>query len=514
MSAIISFLEFVLRHKTRSNGFKVLLAIAAYYVYKYRSNAIGTRRRPELKQPKGAFPLVGHLPLLATVQFNEIQELFEKQYNELGPVWSISLPGFGRMVQIDIPENVEYVLKTNFSNYGKGQVFLDIVGEFVGEGIFSSDGAKWKFQRQLSSNIFKVKAFHEYTSNVFVVEGQKVVDVLGKVADEGTVIDLQSLFLHFTLDALGGVTFGESFGCLDNIDQVVPFAQAIDDALAICFKRVHNPLWKIQERLTGVDKKAVKIKQVLDNHAQVIIDKRRREGYHSEKKDLLQLFIEAKDEEGNPLSDTLIINIIISFAIAGRDTAAHALAWMFYLLLRDGADKDNMNRLVQEVDDVLGGSDPSYETYKKQKYTEACFYEALRVFPMVPRNLRSCVNDDVLPDGTKIYAGEWVTWSPYVMGRSERIWGPDAKEFKPSRWINTEKPSQSKFNSFHAGPRVCLGQQFATIEALTVIGMILQKFEITLEDPSRVPRYEPSLIFPMEHGLRVRVSRRSGATAL
>ncbi|KAF9200279.1 hypothetical protein BGZ49_009500 [Haplosporangium sp. Z 27] len=173
-----------------------------------------------------------------------------------------------------------------------------------------------------------------------------------------------------------------------------------------------------------------------------------------------------------------------------------------------------MNKLVQEVDDVLGGSDPSYETHKKQRYAEACFNEALRVFPMVPRNLRNCVNDDVLPDGTKVYAGEWVTWSTYVMGRSERIWGPDAKEYKPSRWINTEKPSQSKFNSFHAGPRVCLGQQFATVEALTIMGMVLQKFEITLEDPSRVPRYKPSLIFPMAGGLGVRVSRRCGAAVL
>ncbi|KAF9147409.1 hypothetical protein BGX20_006655 [Mortierella sp. AD010] len=166
-----------------------------------------------------------------------------------------------------------------------------------------------------------------------------------------------------------------------------------------------------------------------------------------------------------------------------------------------------MEKLFQEVDDVVQGSHPTYETYKKQKYAEACFYE-------VPRNIRRCEKDDILPDGTKVYAGEWVTWSTYAMGRSELVWGPDAKKYKPSRWINTEKPSQSKFNSFHAGPRVCLGQQFATIEALTIIAMILQSFDLKLEDPSRVPTYKPSLIFPMAGGLNVRVSRRSGAIAL
>ncbi|KAF9200280.1 hypothetical protein BGZ49_009501 [Haplosporangium sp. Z 27] len=513
MSVLLSLLKYVLAHGTRSNGYKLLLAIAAYYVYKYRSHAIGTHRRPDLKEPKGAVPLIGHLPLITLIKLTEIQEIIEDQYNKHGPVWSISLPGFGRIIEIDSPENIEHVLKTNFPNYGKGQAFVNIVNEFVGKGIFTSEGAEWKYQRQLGNNIFKIKAFSEYTSSVFLVIGKKLLDCLGKAADEGTVIDLQRLFLNFTLDAFGAVSYGESFGSLDNTDQV-PFAQAIDDAFDICFKRAHDPLWKIRERLSGVNKKAQHIKQVLRSHAQNIIDKRRKEGYHGENKDLLQLHLEAEDEQGNPLTDDFIIDGIITFTIGGRDTTALALTWMFYLLLRDSADKNIMNKLVQEVDDVLGGSDPSYETHKKQRYAEACFYEALRIFPMVPRNLRNCVNDDVLPDGTKVYAGEWVTWSTYVMGRSERIWGPDAKEYKPSRWINTEKPSQSKFNSFHAGPRVCLGQQFATVEALTIMGMVLQKFEITLEDPSRVPRYKPSLIFPMAGGLGVRVSRRSGAVVL
>ncbi|KAF9352671.1 hypothetical protein BGX26_009555 [Mortierella sp. AD094] len=371
MSVLITFFEYLLKHRTRSNAYKILLTITAYYVYKYRSHAIGTRPRHDLKEPKGALPLIGHLALLASVKLTEIHQLVEKQYNDLGPVWSISLPGFGRMIQIDTPENIEHVLKTNFANYGKGQAFVNIVGEFVGNGIFTSDGAKWKFQRQLASNIFKIKAFSEYTSNVFVVVGKKFTDILGKAADEGTVIDLQKILLHFTLDAFGAVSYGESFGCLDNIDQVVPFAEAIDDAFDICFKRAHDPLWKIKERLNGVSKKAEHNKQVLRNYAQDIMNKRRRDGYHGEKKDLLQLLMEGEDEEGKPLSDEFIIDGIITFTIGGRDTTALALTWMFYLLLRDGADTSNMNKLFQEVDDVLQGSHPTYETYKKQKYAEA-----------------------------------------------------------------------------------------------------------------------------------------------
>ena len=95
------------------------------------------------------------------------------------------------------------------------------------------------------------------------------------------------------------------------------------------------------------------------------------------------------------------------------------------------------------------------------------------------------------------------------MGRSEQIWGPDVKEYKPSRWINTEKPSQGKFSSFHAGPRVCLGQNFAVLEALTVMGMILQKFELTLVDSAKLPPYGVSVTMPMLEGLPMKVTRRT-----
>lgn len=138
---------------------------------------------------------------------------------------------------------------------------------------------------------------------------------------------------------------------------------------------------------------------------------------------------------------------------------------------------------------------------------------ALRIFPPVPKNMKICVKDDVLPDGTKVYAGEWVTWSSYVMGRSELVWGKDAKDFKPSRWINNEKPSQGKFSSFHAGPRVCPGQQFATIQALTMIGMILQSFELRLVEPSKQPPHVVSLTMPMVEGMKVKVIRREKIAA-
>ncbi|KAF9926203.1 hypothetical protein FBU30_004162 [Linnemannia zychae] len=519
--AIAELVTSALKHATRTNNLKLLLALSALFLYKYRSHAVGTRRRPDLKQPKGSYPLLGHMPLLAMIPGTKLYEFFEKNYNELGPVWSISLPFIGRMVQGDSPELVEHVLKSNFWAYEKGPIFKGALGDLFGSGIFASDGETWKFQRKLASHIFNVKAFREYTNDVFVIEAQKVLDYLGKAADAGTEIDFHTLMLHFTLDSFGAVSFGESFGCLENIDGKVDFAVSFDDLTATCSDRLLDPAWKIREAITKVGAKAKYDKELIRKHSFEVIERRRKEGFkgyaEGKKKDLLQLFMEATDDEGKPLSNEFLVDIILNFTIAGRDTTAQALSWMFYLLNRDGTDKEIMKNLIQEVDNVLGDGLPTYETHKQQKYAEACFNEALRIFPSVPRNLKMCVQDDVLPDGTKIYKGEWFTWSSYVMGRSEKIWGPDAKEYKPSRWINTEKPSQGKFSSFHAGPRVCLGQNFAILEALTVIGMILQKFELTLVDSSKLPPYGVSVTMPMLEGLPMRVKRRhqeGGAVAL
>ncbi|KAG0041910.1 Protein kinase alk2 [Gryganskiella cystojenkinii] len=273
-----------------------------------------------------------------------------------------------------------------------------------------------------------------------------------------------------------------------------------------CAIRIFDPLWKIREQMTGVSKKVKYDRELIRNKALEIIEKRRREG-HPPQKDFLQIFMEGEDNEGKPLSNDLLIDNALTFTAAGRDNTAISLTWMMYLICRDGADRNIAKTLIQEVDEILEGSDPTYETYKRQRFAEACFHE-------VPRNLRFCVKDDVLPDGTKVHAGEWITWSSYVMGRSELIWGPDAKEFKPSRWINNKKPSQGKFNSFHAGPRVCPGQRFATIQALTIIGMILQSFDVRLEEPSKMPSYGTSLVFVMREGLKIRVTRRNRVAAV
>ncbi|KAK5797260.1 cytochrome P450 [Linnemannia elongata] len=487
----------------------LILAFLIAICYKYRSHAPGAHPRPDLKEPKGAIPLLGHLLVVLSYPGAKLYDFFEKQNKELGPVWSISLPFFGRLIQGDEPKIVEHVLKTNFPNYIKGEMLTGLLEDIIGKGFFLVDGAEWSVVRKLIVQIFNIKAFREYTSDVFVIQGKKVIDYLGKAADEGFIVDIHGLMHQYTLDSFSVVMCGQSFGCLNNVEHKPPLAAAIDRLLAAAANRMLDPTQRIRERLTGASKTIVEDRALIKQFFRDIIERRRKEGHHAEKRDLLQLFIEWKNEDGISLPDDVILDNMFQITIGGYDTTAQGLSWMYYLIFRDGADKNIMKELIQEVDEVLQGVDPTYTTYRQQKYSEACFYEALRMFPSVPKNIRQCASDDVLPGGAKIHKGDWFSWSPLIMGRSELIWGPDANEYKPSRWMNTEKPSQYKFPSFNAGPRSCPGQQFSTIQAATIIGMIFQSFEMELVHPSKTPAYGMSMTLPMANGLAVRIHRRA-----
>lgn len=313
-----------------------------------------------------------------------------------------------------------------------------------------------------------------------------VIDYLNIKADRGEVVDLQDVFYKYTLgmiiitsaidlrchqeqgkdvslthidaiiyriDSFGEIAFGQSFGCLDRPGDEVPFAAAFDRLNQTLSERFISPMFKIISWYKGHADTIDRDSKIVSDFTYDIIQQRREEGHGKDYKDLLQLFMEAQDENGEALTDEMLKDTMNNFILAGRDTTAQALSWMFYLIHRDSADKSVLQRLRDETEQVLQGTLPTYESTKLQKFAEACFYEALRLYPSVPKNMKTCVEDDVLPGGTRIYKGERIGWSSYAMGRSTAVWGPDAKEYKPERWLSGEKPSQSKFVSFHLGPR-------------------------------------------------------------
>ncbi|KAG0006211.1 hypothetical protein BGZ80_002534 [Entomortierella chlamydospora] len=499
----------VLRLLTRGNASKLFLAYVLYIVFKYRRSVYGIRPRPEIKGPRG-LPLIGNTLEMIAVPQTRILEEHERLRALYGRVYTYAMPKVGRIIYLHDPEIIDHVLRTNFWAYGKGQRAKEVAMPLTGNGIFTADGDHWKWQRKLASNIFSVKAFRQYTSDVFCREGDLAIEYLNKIADTGKPVDIQQLFYCYTLDSFGEIAFGVSFGSMKDPEQEVDFAAAFDRLTHGVAGRVYSPIWWLTDWWTGNGKQVEKdSKLVRDFALRVIQERRNKEHAPAQEKDLLQLFMDLTDDDGQPLSDDMLIDSVLNFIIAGRDTTAQSLAWMFYLMHRNGSNPEFVQGLIKETDEILKGGYPTYESTKQQKYAEACFHETSRLYPSVPRSTRICFEDDVLPGGIKIYKGERIGWSTWVMGRDTTIWGPDAKEFNPNRWLNNDKPSSSKFLSFHHGPRTCLGQQYATIEAITITSMLFQKFTFELVDPNVKPTYYPSPTLPIAGGLSVLVKRRT-----
>lgn len=131
------------------------------------------------------------------------------------------------------------------------------------------------------------------------------------------LIKLFLLHVVFPSSSPLSVSFGESFGCLDNIEHEVPFAVSFDELTATCSDRLVDPAWRIRERLTSVGKKAQYDKNLIAEHSFNLIRKRRDQGPQGGKRDLLQWFLDAKDDDGNSLSDEVIKDFILNFTIAG-----------------------------------------------------------------------------------------------------------------------------------------------------------------------------------------------------
>ncbi|KFH68153.1 hypothetical protein MVEG_06882 [Podila verticillata NRRL 6337] len=528
-------------------------------VLKYPNRAFLTTARPDLgkKAIKGT-PLLGNMPEMIRTGDDPLGAML-KWFETYGDILSVTVPIRGRFIMVNHPIYLEHILKNNFDNYVKGSVFAEMLGDIMGNGIFVSDGDAWRFHRKTSVNVFTTKLFRQLVRGTFQETAQILCQVLQhSIAKEGSedhkdldrAVDLQQLFLRQTLDASGKAIFGIEFKTLlTPTTEKHEFGEAFDFLTANMDARIQNPFWHWTDRLTpGKTAKLAHALDVLEKYAGQAIAARQAEQdpaktqEEEEKRaarprDLLDHYINyTNPDDGSKLSHGALRDMFVGFMNAGRDTTAHTMAWMFYSILSQPRVLKNLRR---ELDAVLGPRyDPerlSYEVVMTElPYLKAVFHETLRLYPQTPRNARVAVADDVMPDGTHVCAGDLIIFSLWTMGRNRSVWGEDAAVFVPERWIaednnknnnNTfeNKPNggnkspfgkfrmenQFKFNSFSASPRLCLGQTFATLEAMVTACVVLQQFELALVPGRPVPMPKGSATLPMLHPLLVTVSYRS-----
>ncbi|KAI5070362.1 hypothetical protein GOP47_0014705 [Adiantum capillus-veneris] len=421
------------------------------------------------------------------------------------------------------PGNVEHILKTNFPNYPKGEDAHRAVYDFLGDGIFSSDGETWKKHRKVASLEFSNRKLRDFSTAAFREDALHLIEILDSAASSQKIVDLQDLLMRMTLDSICKVGFGVHIGSLSPELPDVPFGKAFDKVNEIVITRLFNPFWELKKALNIGNERFLKQEmKVVNSFTTDVIRTRRAElqGKDEGKPDLLSRFMAYDVGQPGAFDDKELRDAILNFVIAGRDTSAITLSWFIYCVCNHPHVAE---RVFEETVEVLGLQERtqtysfeevaerlSYETLSKMHYLHAALTETLRLYPAVPRDGKLVACDDVLPDGTRVKCGDRIAYVPYSMGRMEFLWGEDALTYNPDRWLRDgvfQPESPFKFASFQAGPRVCLGRESAYLQMKMTAALLLYFFTFHIV-PGHVVKYRVMLVMPMANGLRVQVSRR------
>ncbi|KAF1806457.1 cytochrome P450 CYP5203 [Mucor lusitanicus] len=499
-------------------------SITALLALKYPDRGVFHEHREGLIDMEGA-PILGNLPsMIKNLDrfYDYLTEHYEKMDTLTFRTTFFLVPS---LICTADPKNVEHILKNNFEGYIKGSEFDYTMHDLLGEGIFNSDGDRWKSQRKTASQIFHVKNFRDQFTKVFVDEINLASrEIFDKAVASGEVIDFHDIMLRFSMDSFAELGFGVK---LNSLLERADFADSFDALQLHSFRKSVIPgieIYETAKHYLFYWSKEKSMKQHLatvNTFAKRLIKERHEEEEAAklsdikyEKGDLLSRFMRAVSRNGQTLDDNELRDTILNFIIAGRDTTAQALSWTFYQLMLFPEIQEKVHAEAEQFITEEVEADPSklYTVIQDMVYSHAVLFEVLRLYPSVPGNQKEAVKDDIWPDGTRVYKGEQISWQPYCQGHLTKVWGADAKEFKPERWISKTdgslvRVSPFQWSAFNAGPRICLGQNLAILEALVAIALIVKRYKFQ-QAPGHKVEILNLVTLSMKDGLKITVEKR------
>ncbi|XP_066312747.1 cytochrome P450 CYP94D108-like [Miscanthus floridulus] len=488
-------------------------------------------RQDAKRQPRAAglkvYPLLGTLPHFLKNHHRFLEWTTDILTRDPTHTMSVKALGLTGVAITASPANVEHIVKTNFANYPKGELAISRIEDFLGHGIFNSDGDQWLRQRRAASYEFGRRSLRSLVVNAARFEvTERLLPLLDRASRDGRTLDLQDVLERFAFDSICLVAFGDDPACLAEDSMAGPgrsaeFMRAFNDAQNAVMARFMSPvnsLWRLKRLLNVEPERRMRSALgTIHGYAGRIVRERRER--RSEvglacRDDFLSRFAAAGEHSDESLRD-----VVTNFLLAGRDTTSSAMSWFFWLVSTLPDVEDRIVREVRAVrasshqGSITGAATFSVDELRDMHYLHAAITESMRLYPPVAMDTHGCREDDFLPDGTFIGKGWLISYSAYAMARMEDIWGKDCELFKPERWLGEDgafRPeSPFKYPIFHAGPRMCLGKETAYIQMKSVIACVLERFSFRFVGSERRPGLVLSLTLRMEGGLSMQVSRRS-----
>ena len=400
-------------------------------------------------------PFLGSFPYLFFQKRHQSLRWYEECVRKYGPIFHIvGLFGTKRAIVVSDPKLVKHFLMTNSKNYERRPV-VKRFDQLFGQGIFNSRGKTWKDQRKIARPFFRKASLGDHIP-VIQNYAENFTDALSE--DLERPVDIQEAFYRLTLRIICDIGFGVKLAptVIDS------FNENFNQAQWIVERNIRNPLLEFRG-----DPNFDKNLEMLDTFVDLVLRDR-----NSGSSNLLDLFEETHGESREYMRDTLL-----NFIIAGRDTTATLLAWTLFCLALNPTVEARLREELQSV--------PLTQTGIQQcKYLRWVFDEVLRLYPPIPVDTRSAIEDDVLPTvpTARVPKGTFLVYSAWIMGRHPKYW-ENPLQFRPERWGEKGVPKDRyTFVPFHAGPQTCMGMNLAYLEASIILIEILSKFRFQLDE--------------------------------
>ncbi|MFB6188553.1 MAG: cytochrome P450 [Halapricum sp.] len=438
---------------------------------------------PEPPGPSG-LPVIGNTRRLADDRLGFLTECAR----EYGDVVRIDFVGENALYALFHPDHVREVLVEHNDLYVKGDFFQDRL-ELLGDGLLNAEGEQWRRQRHEIEPAFHPDRIAGYAETM-VAFTERLLDRSAVPETRNVHEDMMALTLEIVADALFAV---------DIRDDESEIGEALERVMEHARRQSGRPI-EIPEWVPIRDNRQYRqARETLDGIVADIVEQRRR---GDDAGDVVSMLLQAE----RPMDTETIRDQVLTLLLAGHETTAQALTFTAYLL---ATHPEIDRRLQTELDDVLDGDRPTVEDLDALPYLERVVRESMRLYPPVPGIVRQPTTD-VEIGGYTIPEGETVVLSQWVVHRDQRSFD-NPLAFDPDRWERRGREDRHPFAyfPFSGGPRRCVGDRFALLEARLVLARLLQdvRFETV---PETSLDLAPSITLRPADGLDLRVVPRAG----
>jgi cytochrome P450 len=440
--------------------------------------------------PRGV-PILGLLPAMR----RDPTGVFLRAALRYGDVAYLKI-GPRRGYLITNPSDVRHVLQDNARNYHKSPLYQKLRMS-IGNGLLTSEDDFWLRQRRIAQ-----PAFHRQKvaglAAVMAQAARETADEWQAIASGGRPVDIAEEMMRFTRTVVLRALLGGDLG---------PYSSRIDQAWIVINEHIGDSFWSlgIAERFQRAKARRYdEARTVLRQAVDYVIAERRRAP--TESADLLSMLLAARDEEtGEGMTDEQLRVEVTTFLLAGQETTSLALTWTWYLLSQHPAERQ---KLEDEIDTALGERPPEYSDLAKLPYTRMVVDEAMRLYPPAWGFSRQALADDTL-GGFRLPRGWLAFVVPYVLHRLPAYW-QNPERFDPDRFSPENSADRPKFAyiPFGAGPRQCIGNQFALIEAQLSVATMAQRYRLQLVPEHRVEPW-PLITLRPRYGMPMFIERRT-----